>query len=137
MASSVVPPATRREFRNQVPKADSLRTTRKCSSVGFDGISDRFVMISVSDLNALLMAQSRGARANAAMASSAAWVPTRPTPRRIRLRRYAAVDDDRLSDVVPTRPAPSADELAMVASLLIRRRPHGAASSGTPHPAQA
>src|SRR5215211_3237535 len=48
-------------------------TTRKCSNVGAFGIRDRLVMISLSGLNALLMAHSRGESAKAAMARSATW----------------------------------------------------------------
>src|SRR4051794_2415484 len=131
MARNVVPNDTSSEFRNHVPKFDSRRTTLKCSSVGWVGMIDRLVMISVSDLNALLMAQASGARANAEMLSSPTWVPTRPRILRARLRRWAADDLDRLPAATFGRPVRSTDELAMAASLLIRTRPHGAASAGT------
>src|SRR3954447_323535 len=137
MARNVVPNDTSSEFRNHLPKSDSRRTTLKCSSVGWLGTIDRFVMISVSDLNALLMAQASGARAKAEMARSPRCVPTRPRVLRVRFRRYDADDVDRLPAVTFGRWVCSVDELAMVASLLIRRHPHGAASAGTRHRARA
>src|SRR4051794_3602836 len=137
MARKVVPNETSSEFRNHVPNSDSRSTTLKCSSVGCAGMMDRLVMISVSDLKALLIAHASGASAKAEIASSATWVPTRPRPRRSRYRRYPADADDLAPAWSFALPERSADELAMVASLLIRRRPHGAASAGTPRPARA